>query len=113
MQKAFLALAALMLAGCATLPSGKPDPRDPLERFNRSMFAFNDGLDKYALKPVAEGYVKVVPSPIRTGVHNFFGNFGDAWSAFNQLLQLKFGNTATMSMRVLTNTIVDVEAICE
>src|SRR5262249_5661643 len=79
------------ITGCASLPPGQqPNPKDPFERFNRSMFAFNDVLDDYALKPVAKGYEKVIPSPIRTGVHNFFGNIGDVWSTANQLLQGKF-----------------------
>jgi phospholipid-binding lipoprotein MlaA len=107
------ALAIAALAGCATTPNGPPNPKDPWEGFNRSMFAFNDGLDKYALKPVAEGYEKVIPSPIRTCVHNFFGNISDVWSAANQLLQGKFDNTATMTMRVLTNTFIGLGGLLD
>jgi phospholipid-binding lipoprotein MlaA len=44
--------AASLLAGCAT--SG--NPKDPIEGFNRAMFAFNEGLDTAILKPVATGY---------------------------------------------------------
>lgn len=96
-------------AGCATLPPGtQPSPKDPYERFNRSMFAFNDAIDEHALKPVAKAYVAVVPSPIRTGVTNFFGNFTDAWSAVNQLLQGKPEQTARMTMRVVLNTTIGV-----
>jgi phospholipid-binding lipoprotein MlaA len=105
-------LAIAALAGCATV-NGPPNPKDPWEGFNRSMFAFNDGLDKYALKPVAEGYEKVIPSPIRTCVHNFFGNISDVWSAANQLLQGKFDNTATMTMRVLTNTVIGLGGLLD
>jgi phospholipid-binding lipoprotein MlaA len=106
------ALAIAALAGCATT-NGPPNPKDPWEGFNRSMFAFNDGLDKYALKPVAEGYEKVIPSPIRSCVHNFFGNISDVWSAANQLLQGKFDNTATMTMRVLTNTFIGLGGLLD
>jgi len=108
-------LAVAALAGCATTGANgqPPNPKDPWEPFNRSMFAFNDGLDKYALKPVAKGYEKVVPSPVRTCVHNFFGNFSDAWSAVNQLLQGKFDNTATMTMRVLTNTFIGLGGLLD
>lgn len=77
-------LASLALSGCAT-----NNPRDPLEPLNRSVFAFNDTVDKYALKPVATAYKKVLPSFVQTGVHNFFGNLTDAWSAVNNLLQGK------------------------
>ena len=107
---AMLALAAV--AGCATAPQGADrhvaGPKDPYEPFNRKVFAFNDTLDTYALKPVATAYNKVVPSPIRTGVHNFFGNFSDAWSAVNQLLQGKPADAGSMTLRVLTNTTIGI-----
>ena len=89
-QRRVLAVAAiaasLVLGGCATVQQARGGPGqklDPWENWNRKVFAFNDALDTYALKPVATTYNKVVPSPIRTGVHNFFGNFSDAWSAVN------------------------------
>jgi len=53
------------------------------------VFTFNDTVDKYALKPVATAYKNVLPSFVQTGVHNFFGNLTDAWSAVNNLLQGK------------------------
>jgi phospholipid-binding lipoprotein MlaA len=104
------ALGALLLAGgCATLPPGtQPSKADPYERFNRSVFSFNDKVDEAALKPVAKAYVAVVPSPVRTGVDNFFGNFTDAWSTVNQLLQGKIEQTARMGMRVVVNTTVGI-----
>ena len=45
---------------------------DPLESFNRAMFVFNDKLYFWVLKPVAQGYKKVVPEAPRVGVKNFF-----------------------------------------
>ena len=53
------------------------------------MFSFNDKVDTYALKPVATVYRDVTPSFVQTGVGNFFGNLGDAWTAVNNLLQGK------------------------
>ena len=49
--------AAGLLAGCAS--SG--NPKDPIEGFNRAMFAFNEGLDSTIVKPVATGYEAVLP----------------------------------------------------
>jgi len=99
-------------AGCATPPQAvdrhTAGPKDPYESFNRKVFAFNDTLDTYALKPVATAYTKVVPSPVRTGVHNFFGNFSDAWSAVNQLLQGKPADAGSMTLRVLANTTIGI-----
>lgn len=75
------------LAGCAT--TGPGSPKDPYEGFNRGVFEFNDVLDRYALKPLAQGYQKVVPETVRFIVGNMFANLGDVWTAFNQLLQGK------------------------
>jgi len=60
------------------------------------------------LKPVAEGYRAVVPELARTGVSNVFGNVGDVWSAFNNLLQGKGQAAATMVFRVGTNTLFGI-----
>jgi phospholipid-binding lipoprotein MlaA len=79
------AAAGLLLGGCAT----PANPKDPLEKFNRSMFAFNDAADRVVLKPAATAYKEVLPSFVQTGVNNFFGNLSDAWSAVNNLLQGK------------------------
>ncbi|MDB5817982.1 MAG: hypothetical protein JWQ11_1622, partial [Rhizobacter sp.] len=116
LPRTLVALTLAALAGCATTgPGGQHagGANDPLEPFNRKMFAFNDTLDTYALKPAAKAYNNVVPSPIRTGVHNVFGNFSDAWSAVNQLLQGKFDNSARMTMRVLTNSIIGLGGILD
>jgi len=117
LPRAFSALALAAVAGCAT--TGGVDhqdrhtagPKDPYETVNRKMFAFNDTVDEYALKPVAKAYNAVIPSPVRTGIHNFFGNFADAWSAVNQLLQGKPGDAGTMTLRVLTNTTIGIAGI--
>lgn len=96
--------AAGLLAGCAT--SG--NPKDPIEGFNRAMFAFNDGLDTAIIKPVATGYDAVLPSPVKTGVTNFFGNIEDVFIGVNNLLQGKIPAAASDFGRVLINTTVGV-----
>ena len=110
------ALALAAIAGCATMGPAQADrhttgPKDPYESVNRKIFAFNDTLDEYALKPAAKAYNAVIPSPIRTGIHNFFGNFSDAWSAVNQLLQGKPADAGTMTLRVLTNTTIGIAGL--
>ncbi len=47
---------------------------DPLEKFNRGMFVFNDKLYFWVLKPAAQGYSYVVPEPARMCVKRFFLN---------------------------------------
>lgn len=98
--------AAAALAGCASVET--PTPGDPLESFNRSMFKVNDTLDQYALKPVAKGYQRVVPDPVRNSVTNFFSNIGDVYIAANELLQLKIADGVGDIMRVTINTVFGV-----
>ena len=69
------ALAAMaLLAGCATTHARQGDPRDPLEGFNRGMFRFNTAVDRAVIRPVARGYRRVTPAPVRRGLANFVDN---------------------------------------
>ncbi len=101
-----LAASAAVLAGCAT--SGGGNPRDPWEGFNRGSFAFNDKLDQVILKPVAQGYVKVVPGFAREGVNNFYGNLEDIGTSLNNLLQGKVREGAGDAGRFVVNTVFGV-----
>ena len=104
-------VAALALAGCATGPNA--NPADPLEPFNRGVSTFNDNLDKYALKPVAEGYQDYVPSPVRTAVGNFFSNVSDVYSAANNLMQGKPSRAAEDTMRVAINSVLGIGGLID
>ncbi len=98
-----LVLGAVLLAGCASGPG--THPRDPLEPYNRSMTRFNDSVDEAVLKPVATAYKDVIPSPVRTGVNNFFGNLGDVWSFVNSVLQLRPEEAMSSLVRFNVNTV--------
>jgi phospholipid-binding lipoprotein MlaA len=103
-----LLLAAGLLTGCATLPPGERDPRDRFERFNRAVFAFNDALDRSIGEPLASGYVKVTPAPVRTGIGNFFNNLTYPTVIVNDLLQLKLKAFASDTTRLLLNTTIGI-----
>ncbi len=92
----------LVLTGCAT--SG--NPKDPIEGFNRAMFAINDGVDQTIVRPVAVGYDTVMPSPLKKGVTNFFGNIADLFIGVNNLLQGKVSSGVSDFGRVLVNSTV-------
>ena len=69
LRRATAAVALAALAGCATVPAGAPTAKpDPWENWNRKVYAFNEGLDKAVLKPVATAYRDVVPELVRTGI---------------------------------------------
>jgi phospholipid-binding lipoprotein MlaA len=97
-------LALALVAGASHAQSAN----DPFERTNRAIFGFNEALDSAVLTPVAKGYQAAVPELVRSGVSNFFGNFGDGWSAINNLLQGKGEAAGTMVMRVAANTLFGI-----
>jgi len=78
---------------------------DPLEPFNRAMFHFNDKLYFWALKPVAQGYGKVVPEVARVGVRNFFSNIASPIRIVNCVLQARFVDAVKELGRFAVNTV--------
>jgi phospholipid-binding lipoprotein MlaA len=102
------------LGGCASLPEGtKRDPRDHIERFNRSIYKFNTALDHAILRPVARGYVKVTSRPVRTGISNFFGNLGYTKTIGNDILQGHFLDFGSDIARFVVNTTVGIGGLCD
>ena len=99
-----MASALLLLSGCATLPSGERDPRDRFERMNRSVYRFNDALDRTVARPVANAYTRITPQPLRTGVSNFFENLSYPTTIVNDLLQAKPKPFFTDTARFVVNT---------
>ena len=105
--------AVLLLGGCASMPGEGNSRADPWESFNRRVFAFNEVVDGAALKPAAQAYQAVVPSLLRTGVNNFFGNLGDLWTSANLLLQAKPRAALEMGMRSAVNTLFGLGGVLE
>ncbi len=81
---------------------------DPLEGFNRAMFAVNDRLYFWLLKPFTRGYQAVIPLEVRTGVSNFFTNLTMPIRVVNGLLQCKPGVAGAELVRFMFNTTVGV-----
>lgn len=100
--RATAAAALALAAGCATVHSQV----DPLEPMNRALFEFNEVADKFVMKPIADGYVALVPKLIRTGVSNVLNNIDDLFSGINGLLQGKPDKAGNDFGRVLLNTFV-------
>jgi phospholipid-binding lipoprotein MlaA len=92
--------------GIATIP-------DPLESFNRAMYHFNDKLYFWALKPVAQGYNKVVPEGPRVSVKNFFSNLRFPIRFLSCLLQADFSGATTELGRFAVNTIWGVGGLLD
>ncbi|MBI5625852.1 MAG: VacJ family lipoprotein [Nitrosomonadales bacterium] len=90
----------LLLTGCTSARN----PSDPLEPLNRSVYRFNDTVDKAVVKPVAQAYDKVMPVPAKIMAGNFISNIDDAVVTINDLLQFKFAQAASDGSRFLFNS---------
>lgn len=104
MRVALIALAALVVGGCAGIPAEQRVAHDPWENLNRGVYGFNDAVDRVSLKPIARGYVKVIPGPVRTGVTNFSRNLATPGSALNNFLQGKGADGMSELARFLLNS---------
>lgn len=93
--------ASLLLATPAAMAS---DQRDPWEGFNRSVFSFNEGLDRYVAKPVARAYQTVMPQVLDDMVSRFFNNLFAPITITNALLQGKGHVAAEQTSRFMFNT---------
>jgi phospholipid-binding lipoprotein MlaA len=96
-----VAILLFVMMGPAT---AEDDSLDPFEGFNRAVFAFNEGLDKAIVRPVAVGYEVVIPGPVRTGVSNFYGNIADLMISVNSLLQGKPTDAVGDAARFIFNS---------
>jgi phospholipid-binding lipoprotein MlaA len=96
------------LGGCATLPTGKPDPSDRFERVNRSVYTFNRAIDHAVVRPVARAYVKITPAPVRSSISNFFANLDYPVTIVNDFLQGKFHDGLSDVGRFGVNTVIGI-----
>jgi phospholipid-binding lipoprotein MlaA len=107
MQNKFITLIAILIVslmtGCATNTN-----KDPLEGLNRGIYKFNDVADKAVFKPVAGAYKAVAPTPVQTGINNFFGNLRTFMTTINQVLQFKFNKAAESATRFVVNSTVGI-----
>lgn len=101
-----IAIISMTLAGCAR----KPDPtaNDPLEGYNRFMFAFNQDVDHLAIRPVAVVYSKVTPPILQAGLNNVFHNIDEISTFPNDFLQGNFRYMALDFWRFFINSTLGV-----
>jgi phospholipid-binding lipoprotein MlaA len=112
-------LGLLAVSACATVPR-EPTAlatfranNDPLEPLNRKTFAFNQGVDRYFLKPIAKAYVRVIPAGGRDGVSNFIANLHEPVVLVNNILQFKFKRAGTTAGRFVLNSTLGVAGIVD
>jgi phospholipid-binding lipoprotein MlaA len=103
----FALLSLFLMLFIASSPATADDSGpDPWEGFNRSVFEFNETLDKYVAKPVAQGYQVVTPQFLDTGITNFFSNLEDVLIVANDVFQLKPIQALSDTGRFLINSTI-------
>jgi phospholipid-binding lipoprotein MlaA len=114
---AFAANEQLVLAGSAPVVESPvapvKSPVDPWEKFNRKMFSFNEGVDKYFLKPLTTVYIHITPQFFRRGVDNALSNVMEVPSALNGVLQGNFQGAAHDTGRLLVNSTLGLAGILD
>jgi len=100
------ALAAIvLLAGCTI---AKPRTDDPMEKFNRKAYHFNDQIDQAVIRPVAVGYRNITNPPVRRSVSDFFTNIRMPITIANDLLQARPVHAVKGTGRFLVNLTLGV-----
>lgn len=89
-------------------PSDIATINDPLETINRGIFAFNDVLDRFLIRPIALGYGTITPDPVKRSVRNFFSNLRAPIRFANDVLQVDGPGAANTGGRFLINSTVGV-----
>lgn len=99
-----LSLAIFMLSCAPAISFAEEEDVDPYEGFNRAMFSFNDQVDIYIAKPLAQAYDFILPDFVNEGITNFFNNLDDVETLANSILQAKFHNAMVSLNRIIWNT---------
>ena len=101
----FLLVVIFILSGCMKNPTV---PQDPYEKFNRTVFKFDQTVDHLIYRPVAAVYKTITPPPLQRGIYNFFNNLSLLTTVPNDLLQGKFHWMRIDSWRFIINTTVGI-----
>ncbi len=79
--------------------------KDCFEKLNRVTFAFNQGLDKAIIKPIAKGY-RNLPDPIQRGTSNAVKNLSSLITIPNNILQGDVKTALINTGRLAVNTTI-------
>lgn len=95
------------LGACARLGS-KGDPRDPFEGFNRSVYSFNEAMDKTLMNRIARLYRAVTPDFVEQRISSFFSNVNDVIVIVNDILQIKINQAFSDFARLAFNSTLGI-----
>ncbi|MBT8090179.1 MAG: VacJ family lipoprotein [Gammaproteobacteria bacterium] len=104
-------LLAALLGACASIPEEQRTDSDPWEPLNRTLYSVNTAVDTVSLKPLAKGYDKVMPRPVRNSVSHFMDNLVTPASALNNFLQWKPAYGFTELARFVFNSTLGIAGL--
>lgn len=104
-------LLASVLGACASVPAEQRTDSDPWEPLNRTLFSVNTAVDNVSLRPLAKGYDKVMPRPVRNSVSHFMDNLVTPASAVNNFLQGKPAYGFTELARFVFNSTLGIAGL--
>ena len=81
---------------------------DPIEGFNRAVFAVNDAFDIMIFRPLAALYGYLMPNPAKPAAQRFFKNLTLPVVMINDLVQLDGKDAAVSAGRFVVNSTVGV-----
>ncbi len=106
---ALLAFALVLALGAAAAASERD--ADPWRGMNEETHGLNEGIDRHAFEPVARGWRKMTPSPLRNRVRSFFDNLNLPRTIVNDLLQGELGSGARHTVRFLVNSTLGIAGL--
>ena len=88
-------------------PESEPEtPYDPWRRVNRPIFNFSMHVDRGIVAPIAHGYRRVLPAPVRNRVSSALDNLGEPGTALNDLAQGHPSRAGVATVRFVINSTV-------
>lgn len=106
-RTAALVLVVSVLGACAGSNQQVLTPagiNDPYEAQNRKVHAFNRGLDRAVVRPVAVSYSRILPDEIEETIGNFATNLGQPSVMVNSLLQGDLRGFGQSTLRFTINS---------
>ena len=108
-----LIVVTIALSACTSIPAQQRVASDPWESMNRSLFSATRTIDRATTRPLAKGYRKIIPTPLRKGVSNFFRNLTTPRSIINNFLQGKPGRGFSETGRFLLNSTIGIGGLID
>lgn len=117
LMSAMMLIGLIGLGGCATANVNDEkitySKADPYEKVNRNIYVFNDTVDDYFAKPIADVYRAITPQFVQTGIFNFYNNLKNVNTIVNDIFQGKFEQSVDDTGRLIVNSTVGLMGIVD